>query len=84
MPGSTVSVEETRRSLQFNLKNMKKRKNPSRSGSEFTKKVNRFRRLWIILTVGILLTVLGAWWMYSSAQFGYRFWFLCLVPFLLN
>ena len=54
---------------------------------EFTKKVNRFRRLWIIpLTVGILLTVLGAWWMYSAMlSSGYGFWFLCAwFPFLLG
>ncbi len=54
---------------------------------EFTKKVNRFRRLWIIpLTVGILFTVLGAWWMYTAMlSSGYGFWFLCAwFPFLLG
>jgi hypothetical protein len=54
---------------------------------EFTNKVNRFRRLWIIpLTVGIALTVLGAWWMYSAMlNSGYGFWFLCAwLPFLLG
>lgn len=54
---------------------------------EFTKKVNRFRSLWLIpLTVGILLTVLGAWWMYAAMlNSGYGFWFLCAwFPFLLG
>lgn len=54
---------------------------------EFTKKVNRFRRLWLIpLTVGIALTVLGAWWMYTAMlSSGYGFWFLCAwFPFLLG
>ena len=54
---------------------------------EFTKKVNRFRRLWLIpLTVGIVLTVLGAWWMYTAMlSSGYGFWFLCAwFPFLLG
>jgi len=54
---------------------------------EFTKKVNRFRRLWLIpLTAGLVLTVLGAWWMYSTMlSSGFGFWFLCAwVPFLLG
>jgi hypothetical protein len=54
---------------------------------EFTKKVNRFRRLWLIpLTLGIALTILGAWWMYSAMlNSGYGFWFLCAwFPFLLG
>jgi hypothetical protein len=54
---------------------------------EFTRKVNLFRRLWLIpLTVGILLTVLGAWWMYTAMlSSGYGFWFLCAwFPFLLG
>ena len=54
---------------------------------EFTKKVNRFRRLWLIpLSIGIVLTVLGAWWMYTAMlDSGYGFWFLCAwFPFLLG
>lgn len=54
---------------------------------EFTNKVNRFRRLWLIpLSIGLVLTVLGAWWMYSAMlNSGYGFWFLCAwFPFLLG
>jgi hypothetical protein len=54
---------------------------------EFTNKVNRFRRLWLIpLTIGLILTVLGAWWMYSAMlNSGFGFWFLCAwFPFLLG
>jgi hypothetical protein len=54
---------------------------------EFTAKINRFRRLWLIpLTAGILLTVLGAWWMYTAMlNSGFGFWFLCAwFPFLLG
>jgi hypothetical protein len=54
---------------------------------EFTKKVNRFRRLWLIpLVVGLIFTVLGAWWMYSAMlNSGFGFWFLCAwFPFLLG
>jgi hypothetical protein len=60
---------------------------PPQPDPEFTKKVNRFRRLWLIpLTAGILLTVLGAWWMYTAMlDSGYGFWFLCAwFPFLLG
>ncbi len=54
---------------------------------EFTNKINRFRRLWLIpLTVGLVLTILGAYWMYSAMlSSGFGFWFLCAwVPFLLG
>jgi hypothetical protein len=54
---------------------------------EFTKKLNRFRRLWLIpLSIGLVLTVLGAWWMYSAMlNSGFGFWFLCAwFPFLLG
>jgi hypothetical protein len=54
---------------------------------EFTARINRFRRLWLIpLTAGILLTVLGAWWMYTAMlNSGFGFWFLCAwFPFLLG
>jgi len=54
---------------------------------EFTDKVNKFRQLWLIpLTVGLILTVLGAWWMYSEMlNSGFGFWFLCAwIPFLLG
>lgn len=53
----------------------------------FTEKLNRFRRLWLIpLTVGLIFTVLGAWWMYSAMlKSGFGFWFLCAwFPFLLG
>ena len=54
---------------------------------EFTNKINRFRRLWLIpLTVGLVFTVLGAYWMYSAMlSSGFGFWFLCAwFPFLLG
>jgi len=54
---------------------------------EFTNKINRFRRLWLIpLTVGLVFTVLGAYWMYSAMlSSGFGFWFLCAwIPFLLG
>lgn len=54
---------------------------------EFERKVSKFRRLWIIpLAVGILLTVLGAYWMFSAMQSaGFGPWFLCAwVPFLMG
>ena len=54
---------------------------------EFTNKINRFRRLWLIpLTVGLVLTILGAYWMYSAMlSSGFGFWFLCAwIPFLLG
>jgi len=59
----------------------------SQPDPEFNHKVNRFRRLWLIpLTIGLVLTVLGAWWMYSAMlNSGYGFWFLCAwFPFLLG
>jgi SHOCT-like domain len=54
---------------------------------EFTNKVNKFRRLWLIpLSIGLVLTILGAWWMYSAMlNSGFGFWFLCAwFPFLLG
>ncbi len=60
---------------------------PPKPDPEFTNKVNRFRRLWLIpLSIGLVLTVLGAWWMYSAMlNSGYGFWFLCAwFPFLLG
>jgi hypothetical protein len=54
---------------------------------EFTRKLNRFRQLWLIpLSIGLVLTVLGAWWMYSAMlNSGFGFWFLCAwFPFLLG
>jgi hypothetical protein len=59
----------------------------SQPDPEFTKKVNRFRRLWLIpLAVGLIFTVLGAWWMYSAMlNSGFGIWFLCAwFPFLLG
>jgi hypothetical protein len=54
---------------------------------EFEKKVRRFRGLWLIpLWVGVGVTVLGAWWMYSAMQnSGFGFWFMCAwLPFLIG
>ena len=54
---------------------------------EFEKKVNRFRGLWLIpLWVGVGITVLGAWWMYSAMlKSGFGFWFMCAwLPFLIG
>jgi hypothetical protein len=54
---------------------------------EFDRKVNRFRRLWQVpLWVGLVVTVLGAWWMYSAMlNSGFGFWFMCAwVPFLIG
>jgi hypothetical protein len=54
---------------------------------EFEKKVRRFRGLWRIpLWVGVGVTVLGAWWMYSAMlNSGFGFWFMCAwVPFLIG
>ena len=56
-------------------------------GPEFDRKINRFRRLWMIpLWAGVLLTVLSAWWMYAALQSsGLGFWFYCAwLPFLLG
>jgi len=54
---------------------------------EFEKKVRRFRGLWLIpLWVGVGVTVLGAWWMYSAMlNSGFGFWFMCAwLPFLIG
>lgn len=55
------------------------------SDPEFDRKVNRFRRLWVIpLWVGIGLTIAGAYWMYTALQSaGMGFWFFfAWLPFL--
>jgi hypothetical protein len=54
---------------------------------EFDKKVRRFRSLWLFpLAAGLVILVLGAWWMYSALlNAGLGFWFLCAgLPFLLG
>jgi hypothetical protein len=54
---------------------------------EFDRKVNRFRSLWLIpLTLGVVITVVGAYWMYAALQSnGFGFWFYCAwLPFLLG
>jgi len=54
---------------------------------EFDRKVNRFRSLWVIpLSLGVAITVAGAYWMFSSLQSaGMGFWFYCSwLPFLLG
>jgi hypothetical protein len=54
---------------------------------EFDRKIGRFRQLWVIpLGVGVIATVLGAYWMYSAMlKSGFGFWFLCSwVPFALG
>ena len=51
------------------------------------RKIGRFRQLWFIpLGVGIIITVLGAYWMYSAMlKSGFGFGFLCSwVPFALG
>ena len=55
------------------------------SDPEFDRKINRFRRLWLIpLSIGIVFTVASAYWMYSAIQSsGLGFWFYCSwLPFL--
>jgi len=57
------------------------------SGPEFDRKINRFRRLWMIpLWIGVVVTVASAYWMYASVQSsGLGFWFYCSwLPFLLG
>jgi hypothetical protein len=54
---------------------------------EFDRKVNRFRRLWVIpLWIGVAITISGAYWMYASLQAsGFGFWFYCAwLPFILG
>ena len=54
---------------------------------EFDRKIAGFRRLaFIPLGAGIIITVLGAYWMYSAMlKSGFGFWFLCSwVPFVLG
>jgi hypothetical protein len=58
-----------------------------KSDPEFERKIGRFRQLWMIpLWGGILLTILSAWWMYTTVQnSGLGFWFYCAwLPFLLG
>lgn len=53
----------------------------------FAKKVNRFRRLWMIpLVLGLLVTIGAASWMYASLEaVGMNFWFYCAwFPFALG
>src|SRR5690242_18253746 len=49
------------------------------SDPEFDRKINRFRKLWMIpVWVGVLVTVAAAYWMYSAVQSsGLGFWFYC-------
>jgi hypothetical protein len=51
---------------------------------EFERRINRFRSLWMIpLTIGIVITVAGAYWMFAALQvsgFGFGFYFAWL-PF---
>lgn len=59
----------------------------ARRESFFAGKVNRFRRLWMIpMTLGVLVTVGAAYWMYSALQnAGMGFWFFCSwLPFALG
>jgi SHOCT-like protein len=53
----------------------------------FDKKIKRFRGLWLVpLAIGLVVTVLGAWWMYSAMlNAGFGFWFMCAwVPFMVG
>ncbi len=59
----------------------------ARRESFFAGKVNRFRRLWMIpLSLGVLVTIGAAYWMYSALQnAGMGFWFYCSwLPFALG
>ncbi len=59
----------------------------ARRESFFARKVNRFRRLWMIpMTFGILLTAGAAYWMHLALQnAGMGFWFFCSwLPFALG
>jgi hypothetical protein len=60
---------------------------PPQPDPDFEKRIGRYRRLWLIpLTIGLLTTVLGAYWMYlAMINSGFGFWFLCAwVPFLIG
>ena len=60
---------------------------PHKTDPEFDRKLNRFRSLWVIpLTLGVAVTVAGAYWMYAALQASsFGFWFYCAsVPFLLG
>ncbi len=55
--------------------------------AEFTHKIDRLRKLWTIpMWVGVIVTVLAAYWMYTSFQAGgLGFWlFVALVVFFLG
>jgi hypothetical protein len=57
------------------------------SDPEFDRKINRFRKLWIIpLWLGVAVTVAGAYGMYTALQAsGFGFWFyFTWLPFLLG
>ncbi len=59
----------------------------ARRESFFAGKIRRFRRLWIIpMTIGVLLTIGAAYWMYAALQnAGLGFWFFCAsLPFALG
>jgi hypothetical protein len=59
----------------------------SRPDPELEKRIGRYRGLWLLpLTAGLLLTVLGAYWMYSAMiNSGFGFWFLISwLPFLIG
>jgi hypothetical protein len=54
---------------------------------EFEKKLKRYKNLWIIpLSAGVVLTVLGAYWVFwSMSSSGFGFWFACAwLPFILG
>ena len=58
-----------------------------KSDPEFDRKINKFRRLWIIpLWSGVFITIAGAYWMYTALQANaWGFWFfLAWLPFLLG
>ena len=61
--------------------------NAPKSDPEFDRKINRFRSLWAVpLWLGVIITVVGAFWMYTSLQAsGWGFWFfLAWLPFTLG
>ena len=60
---------------------------PPRISEEELQRMNRLKRWWILtFGIGLLVTILGAIWMYSGYQangFGWGFW-LAWIPFLLG
>lgn len=57
----------------------------SRSNQDFERKIAGYRRLWVVpMVIGVVTTILGAWWMFAAMQAGgMGFWFyFAWLPFL--